>query len=180
MTTSPRTCFWCWRCLRVTDPPVRYWSGDLHRCTTCKGGATRVPIDTLRRFSFFREEHDLDEVLRQARAPGGRRRPPGDGYHTHGRPDAESERAEYRERWDHSSNDGFGESRSYAGPMTIHEARRILGLDVAATAGDLRAAFRRLAKKHHPDRHHSAEARLQAERAMCRINDAYRCLASTF
>lgn len=36
--------------------------------------------------------------------------------------------------------------------MTIEDAREILGLDDDATQGDLKRAFRRLAKLYHPDR----------------------------
>ena len=51
------------------------------------------------------------------------------------------------------------------------DALSVLGLDQAATQDDIKQAFRRLVKQHHPDVGGSAEA-------FRRVNDAYQLLIS--
>jgi DnaJ domain len=53
----------------------------------------------------------------------------------------------------------------------------VLGVDRAASAGELTAAYRELAKRWHPDRHH-AGGEGEAERRMAEINAAYELLRS--
>ena len=60
-----------------------------------------------------------------------------------------------------------------AGQRTYYE---ILGLDPQASADDVRAAFRRLARDRHPDRY-DAGARAAAEREFQAITEAYNVLS---
>lgn len=59
--------------------------------------------------------------------------------------------------------------------MTLDEARELLGLGLKATRKEIRAAYRRAARRWHPDK---APAGTEAEsRArMQKINAAYQCL----
>ncbi len=171
MTTA--TCFWCWHCLRVTEP-TRFWRGDLFRCARCQRGAARVPLDSLRRFSFLnRDGATLEEMLRRSRA-GESRRTGSDGYSTSDGARGGSDRARYEERW--GGRQTRDEPRPHRGRMTLVEAERLFGVERGAGATAVRVAFRRLAMQHHPDRHHSSEGRARAEAMMARINEAYRCL----
>jgi DnaJ-domain-containing protein 1 len=56
----------------------------------------------------------------------------------------------------------------------------VLGLDSAATVDDVAAAYRRLAKVHHPDRWAEADPAVQQEHSeqMLRVNAAYHALRS--
>ncbi|HKL00122.1 MAG TPA: DnaJ domain-containing protein [Desulfotignum sp.] len=63
--------------------------------------------------------------------------------------------------------------------MDKKQALAILGLSGSASFQDARAAFRGLAKQHHPDHFaRDAKAVLQAEKQMKAINQAYHLLAS--
>ncbi|MEW6387569.1 MAG: J domain-containing protein [Thermodesulfobacteriota bacterium] len=56
--------------------------------------------------------------------------------------------------------------------MTLKEAREILGLGLTATRREIKAAYRRAARRWHPDRApQGAEGEYRAQ--MQRINDAY-------
>jgi len=56
--------------------------------------------------------------------------------------------------------------------MTLNEAREILGLDLKATRKEVRAAFRRAARRWHPDR--APEGREEEYRKkMQQVNAAY-------
>jgi plastocyanin len=59
-------------------------------------------------------------------------------------------------------------------------AHEVLGVRPGAPASEVRDAYRRLARLHHPDRFASAgaDARAAAERRMRELNDAYRFLRS--
>ncbi len=56
--------------------------------------------------------------------------------------------------------------------MTLEEARKLLGLDLKATRKEIRAAYRRAARRWHPDR---APARREEEyrEKMQQVNAAY-------
>jgi hypothetical protein len=57
------------------------------------------------------------------------------------------------------------------------DALRVLGVPASATPGDIKAAYRRLVKASHPDRHGSDEQRrAEAEESLKGIIEAYRCL----
>lgn len=62
----------------------------------------------------------------------------------------------------------------------VNELLAVLDLRDGATADDIGTAYRRLAKRHHPDRYVTAEADVQAfhEERMAAINAAYRALRS--
>lgn len=63
--------------------------------------------------------------------------------------------------------------------MDKKQAMAILGLSYGASFQDAKAAFRRLAKQHHPDHFaRDAVAVIQAEKQMKAINEAYHLLAS--
>ncbi len=57
----------------------------------------------------------------------------------------------------------------------INEARNVLGLDEAASAREIDAAYQRMSLEFHPDRHRP-EDRPEAERKMKDINWAYALL----
>ncbi|MFC1934111.1 J domain-containing protein [Chloroflexota bacterium] len=56
----------------------------------------------------------------------------------------------------------------------IDEARRLLGLGEAATLKELKSAYRRLAHRHHPDKHGSATE--ENDVMMKKLNRAYKLL----
>lgn len=56
----------------------------------------------------------------------------------------------------------------------VDEARRLLGLSEVATLDEIKSAYRRLAHRHHPDKHQGASDD-QAER-MKQLNRAYEVL----
>jgi len=57
----------------------------------------------------------------------------------------------------------------------IDEARRLLGLGDVATLKEIRSAYRRLAARHHPDKH-SGDAGAESGEVMKRLNWAYKLL----
>ena len=56
----------------------------------------------------------------------------------------------------------------------IEEARKLLGLGEAATLKEIRSAYRKLANRHHPDKHGSATE--ENENMMRKLNRAYKLL----
>ena len=56
----------------------------------------------------------------------------------------------------------------------IDEARRVLGLGEAATLKEIKSAYRRLAHRHHPDKHDSTTE--ENEEMMKELNRAYKLL----
>jgi DnaJ-class molecular chaperone len=56
----------------------------------------------------------------------------------------------------------------------IDEARRLLGLDEAATLKEIRSAYRRLAHRHHPDKHGSTTE--ENDVMMKKLNRGYKLL----
>jgi len=56
----------------------------------------------------------------------------------------------------------------------IEEARKLLGLSEAATLKEIKSAYRRMAQRHHPDKHSGAD-RGEAE-IMKKLNWAYKLL----
>jgi DnaJ-class molecular chaperone len=56
----------------------------------------------------------------------------------------------------------------------IDEARRLLGLGEAATLREIKSAFRRLAHRHHPDKHTVASS--EDVEMMKKLNRAYKAL----
>lgn len=62
-------------------------------------------------------------------------------------------------------------------PQKLLAAYRILGLSYGATFDQAKAAYKRLLKEHHPDRHGSTpEALKSATETSARINDAFRII----
>ena len=57
--------------------------------------------------------------------------------------------------------------------LEIEEARRILGLGEAATLKEIKAAYRRLARRYHPDQYSEGN---QGQEAMKKLNWAYKVL----
>jgi len=57
--------------------------------------------------------------------------------------------------------------------LEIDEARKMLGLGEVATLKGIKGAYRRLARRYHPDRHGRAD---QDEEAMKKLNWAYKLL----
>jgi DnaJ-class molecular chaperone len=67
-----------------------------------------------------------------------------------------------------------------AGPLTVESARELLGIAVTSTREQIRAAYRKMASRYHPDRlARSAphEQKLASER-MASINEAYQLLCT--
>ena len=58
----------------------------------------------------------------------------------------------------------------------ISEARRLLGLEEAATLKEIKQAYRRRAFRHHPDRSHSSGQDSPGEEMMKKLNWAYKLL----
>lgn len=56
----------------------------------------------------------------------------------------------------------------------IDEARRLLGLGEAAMLKEIRSAYRRLAQRHHPDKHDGANK--EDDEMMKKLNRAYKLL----
>jgi DnaJ-class molecular chaperone len=56
----------------------------------------------------------------------------------------------------------------------IEEARKLLGLGVAATLKEIKTAYRGMAQRHHPDKHGSDET--GATEIMKKLNVAYKLL----
>ena len=56
----------------------------------------------------------------------------------------------------------------------INEARKLLGLGEAATLKEIKSAYRRMAFRHHPDKHTSGSS--EDEAFMKRLNWAYKLL----
>ena len=77
-------------------------------------------------------------------------------------------------------NQGGFRGRSAPGPDRTAEALAVLGLSSGASPVEIKAAWRRLSKEHHPDRvtHLGEELRKVAEERMRRINAAYDTLKS--
>ena len=59
--------------------------------------------------------------------------------------------------------------------VEIDRARRVLGLEQRASIEDIRAAYRRLSKRYHPD---AGESASEDSGAFREIHDAYRLLLS--
>ena len=57
----------------------------------------------------------------------------------------------------------------------IDEARRLLGLGEAATSKEIKSTYRRMAFRHHPDRHRDADS-TEDEEVMKKLNWAYKLL----
>ncbi len=84
-------------------------------------------------------------------------------------------RAEERAR---SSDSGFRGSNQTAGPPAkLVSAYRTLGLEYGAPFAEVKTAYKRLLKQHHPDKHGSSpETQKNATETSSRINDAYRII----
>ncbi|MDG1826005.1 MAG: J domain-containing protein [Henriciella sp.] len=54
----------------------------------------------------------------------------------------------------------------------------VLGLKQSASRGQIRSAYRKLAKKYHPDVHSAQDAKEQATQKMLKINEAYDWLSA--
>ena len=59
--------------------------------------------------------------------------------------------------------------------VEIDQARRLLGLGEVATLREIKAAYRRLAHRYHPDKH-SGTIGEDTEETMKRLNEAYKLL----
>lgn len=57
----------------------------------------------------------------------------------------------------------------------INEARRLLGLGEDATIKEIKSAYRKMAFRHHPDKHIGADSS-EHEESMKRLNWAYKLL----
>ena len=66
--------------------------------------------------------------------------------------------------------------------MTVRRARRILGVNMFSNERQIKAAYRRLVSRWHPDRSvwATAAAREQATEQMMLINEAYRMLRKSW
>jgi DnaJ-domain-containing protein 1 len=100
-----------------------------------------------------------------------------------------SERSEFarnvampRSTTDGRGEDGFAEKCAGSGnaayPMTLERARQLLGVSVASTSMQIKAAFRQKVREWHPDRlsDQNKVARQFANEKMTEINEAYRLL----
>ncbi len=60
------------------------------------------------------------------------------------------------------------------------EHLRLFGLDPGAAPDDVKKAYRRLAKKNHPDRFSDIEQKKNQEKIMARINEAYKSILADY
>jgi DnaJ-class molecular chaperone len=58
----------------------------------------------------------------------------------------------------------------------IEEARKLLGLNEAATLKEIKRAYRMLAHRHHPDKHRGAKS--NEDEIMKKLNRAYKLLTN--
>ncbi len=67
----------------------------------------------------------------------------------------------------------------FTGPLTLHSARRLLGVTAASTRDEVKAAYRQMASLYHPDHlaRHGDDERHMATDRMASINEAYRLLS---
>lgn len=79
-------------------------------------------------------------------------------------------------------HDHAAEEIEIASPLTVDAARRVLGVTAISTREQIRAAYRKMATRYHPDRVAGAEAREQklAGDRMASINQAYQLLCAAF
>jgi hypothetical protein len=73
---------------------------------------------------------------------------------------------------------GYGSSGQGAGPPAkLVAAYKTLGLPFGASFAEVKTAYKRLLKEHHPDKHGSSpESQKNATETSTRINDAYRII----
>jgi hypothetical protein len=71
--------------------------------------------------------------------------------------------------------DQDGTARGKGNGMTLREAREILGLALTATRAEITRAYRRAARRWHPDRA-PADRELECRGRMQQVNDAYQRL----
>lgn len=57
--------------------------------------------------------------------------------------------------------------------LEIEEARKTLGLGEAATLKEIKGAYRRLARRYHPDQHRESN---QSQEAMKKLNQVYKLI----
>lgn len=84
-----------------------------------------------------------------------------------------------RWRGDEESDDGqAADEVEMACPLTLESACRVLGVAATSTREQIRAAYRKMASRYHPDRLAQSGAREQelASDRMARVNEAYRLL----
>jgi DnaJ-domain-containing protein 1 len=74
----------------------------------------------------------------------------------------------------------FGEEYE-SGPLTLQGACRLLGVAASSTREQIKAAYRRMASRYHPDRleRRSEQERQSATERMVSINEAYHLLCGT-
>jgi DnaJ like chaperone protein len=83
-------------------------------------------------------------------------------------------------QWQQGFGSGPGGGPARSGGQSVDEALAVLGLAAGATPAEIKQAWRKLSKEHHPDRvtHLGEEVRRVAEERMRRINAAYDTLKS--
>ena len=92
----------------------------------------------------------------------------------------EASMAYLRWRGDEESDDWqAADEVEMACPLTLESACRVLGVAATSTREQIRAAYRRMASRYHPDRLAQSGAREQklASDRMARVNEAYRLLS---
>lgn len=138
--------------------------------TTAEGHIVRFIADVL-----YQSPHELDEIFREMT---GERFPPAAD------PSSiewwESRERRNRKKASEGANSRGSQSASSPNSSATGDFRRlrdlaVLGLDEEASNDLIRAAYRRMAKIHHPDRYVTLgpEAVRAAEVSFCRIQDAY-------
>mmetsp|Transcript_16668 Transcript_16668/g.24169 ORF Transcript_16668/g.24169 Transcript_16668/m.24169 type:complete len:84 (-) Transcript_16668:12-263(-) len=62
---------------------------------------------------------------------------------------------------------------------TEDDPYRILGVSRDATASQIKSAYRKLALKHHPDKHQTQESKVKASEKFSKISNAYEILSDS-
>jgi DnaJ-domain-containing protein 1 len=85
-----------------------------------------------------------------------------------------------RWRGDEEGEEGHAAEAESIGPLTLDSACRLLGVTPTSTREQIRAEYRKMASRYHPDRLASGGAReqKQASDRMASINEAYRLLCA--
>jgi DnaJ-domain-containing protein 1 len=96
------------------------------------------------------------------------------------RGDEEPQDSHVSEEFESKSETRFESGSESFGPLTVESACHLLGVTTASTRDQIRAAYRKMASRYHPDRlaRNGAREQKQASDRMASINEAYSLLCA--